>query len=208
MAADQLGLMQALGAERFHVIGHDRAAEHTGHRMALDHPDAVLTAARGARHRAHLGDVHGYQPQGRRRLLALVFPVATRAVSRAPDRQRSSFFYETCLVGWGAARVSDFDAEMLADYRRCWRDEGMIHGSCSDYRAAATIDLAHDAADLGRKVRVPDARGLRRRRRHGPAVRHTGQWRKRCADVTAASLPGGHFFVDPRTRRRRSCCAS
>jgi haloacetate dehalogenase len=22
------------------------------------------------------------------------------------------------------------------------------------------------------------------------------QWRKRCEDVTAASLPGGHFFVD------------
>jgi haloacetate dehalogenase len=23
-----------------------------------------------------------------------------------------------------------------------------------------------------------------------------GQWRARCADVTEASLPGGHFFVD------------
>ena len=22
------------------------------------------------------------------------------------------------------------------------------------------------------------------------------EWRKRCSDVTAASLPGGHFFVD------------
>jgi len=22
------------------------------------------------------------------------------------------------------------------------------------------------------------------------------EWRKRCADVRAASLPGGHFFVD------------
>ena len=44
MAADQLGLMRALGFERFHVIGHDRGGR-TGHRMALDHPDAVLTLA-------------------------------------------------------------------------------------------------------------------------------------------------------------------
>jgi hypothetical protein len=25
------------------------------------------------------------------------------------------FFYETCLVGWGATRISDFDEEMIAE---------------------------------------------------------------------------------------------
>ncbi len=40
MAADQVGLMAALGFDRFTVIGHDRGARVT-HRMALDQPDRV-----------------------------------------------------------------------------------------------------------------------------------------------------------------------
>lgn len=43
-ALDELGLMQVLSFERFHVIGHDRGAR-TGHRMALDHPQAVRSLA-------------------------------------------------------------------------------------------------------------------------------------------------------------------
>ena len=31
----------------------------------------------------------------------------------------------------------------------------MIHASCEDYRAAATIDLAHDAADGEARVECP-----------------------------------------------------
>ena len=42
MAEDQVGLMRALGFERFHVIGHDRGGR-TAHRMALDHPQAVAS---------------------------------------------------------------------------------------------------------------------------------------------------------------------
>jgi len=31
----------------------------------------------------------------------------------------------------------------------------MIHCSCSDYRAAASVDLEHDAADIDKKVTCP-----------------------------------------------------
>ena len=118
-------------------------------------------------------------------------PFPERVIGNDPD-----LFYETCLIGWGATRVEDFDPEMLADYRRCWRDFAMIHGSCSDYRAAATIDLGHDGADLDRKVTcrtlvLYGASGTMARCFDIPV-----EWRKRCADVRAASLPGGHFFVD------------
>jgi haloacetate dehalogenase len=44
MAGDRAGLMKALGFDRFHVVGHDRGGR-TAHRMALDHPDAVLSLA-------------------------------------------------------------------------------------------------------------------------------------------------------------------
>ena len=40
MAADQIGVMRALGHERFAAIGHDQGGR-VLHRMALDHPDAV-----------------------------------------------------------------------------------------------------------------------------------------------------------------------
>ena len=129
-------------------------------------------------------------------LLALVFPaqpepLPERLIGNDPD-----FFYETCLVGWGAAKLSDFDPEMLAAYRGAWRDPAMIHGSCSDYRAAATIDLEHDTADIARKVECPTlvlygASGAMAKLFDIPA-----EWRRRCTNVTDASLPGGHFFVD------------
>jgi haloacetate dehalogenase len=67
-------------------------------------------------------------------------PFPERLIGNDPD-----FFYETCLVGWGASTIADFDPDMLAEYPRAWRDSAMIHGSCSDYRAAASIDLVSPA---------------------------------------------------------------
>jgi len=106
------------------------------------------------------------------------------------------FFYERSLLGWGAAQLEDFDAEMLAEYRRTWRDPKMIHGSCSDYRAAGSVDLVHDTQDLHRRVQCPallfyGSKGVMARLFDLP-----GEWRTRLADMTEASLPGGHFFVD------------
>ena len=194
MAADQLGLMRALGFERFQLVGHDRGGR-TAHRLALDASDAVqsLTVMDIVPTYAMFMDTnrtvagaywHWY-------FLAQPEPFPERLIGNDPD-----FFYETCMVGWGKSTIADFDAEMLADYRRCWRDPGMIHGSCSDYRAAASIDLEHDAADLGRRVECPTlvfygAAGLMAKLFDIPA-----EWRKRCADTAEASLPGGHFFVD------------
>ena len=194
MAADQVGLMRHLGFDRFHVVGHDRGGR-TGHRMALDHPevvasltvmDIVPTYAMFMQTSRHVAGAywHWY-------FLSQPEPFPERMIGNEPDH-----FYETCLVGWGAARLSDFDPEQLADYRRCWRDPAMIHGSCSDYRATASIDLEHDAADLDRRVECPTlvfhgAGGVMARLFDLPA-----QWRRRCTTVEEAKLPGGHFFVD------------
>lgn len=193
-AADQIGLMHHLGFDRFHVIGHDRGGR-TAHRMAQDHPEAIatLTVMDIVPTYAMFMDTnckvagaywHWY-------FLSQPEPFPERLIGGDPD-----FFYETCLVGWGATKIADFDQEMLAEYRRAWRQPGMIHGSCADYRAAASIDLAHDQADLGRKVACPTlvfygSTGVMARLFDIPA-----EWRKRCANVVEAALPGGHFFVD------------
>jgi len=194
LAADQLGLMRQLGFERFRVVGHDRGGR-TGHRMALDHPGAVIALAVldivptyamffETNHKVAKSYWHWY-------FLQQPSPFPERMIGADPD-----FFYETCLLGWGATRLADFDQEQLAEYRRCWRDPAAIHGSCSDYRAAGTVDLEHDAADLGRKVESPT---LVCYGANGQMAKHfdlPAQWRARCARTTEASLPGGHFFVD------------
>jgi haloacetate dehalogenase len=77
-------------------------------------------------------------------------PFPERLIGYDPD-----FFYEMRLVGWSATKITDFDPEMLRAYRAAWRKPEMTHGSCSDYRAAASIDLDHDAQDLSRKVACP-----------------------------------------------------
>jgi haloacetate dehalogenase len=194
LAADQLGLMRELGFERFHVVGHDRGGR-TGHRMALDHPDAVITLTvmdivpTYAMFMDTNRDVAGAYWHWY--FLSQPEPFPERLIGNDPD-----FFYETCLVGWGATKLADFDPEMLAEYRRTWRDPAAIHGSCSDYRAAASIDLVHDDADIARRVTCPalvfyGAQGVMAKLFDIPA-----QWRKRCAALQEATLPGGHFFVD------------
>ena len=194
LAADQIQVMKHLGHERFHVVGHDRGGR-TCHRLALDNPDSVLslsvldivpTYAMFMDTNRHVAGAywHWY-------FLSQPAPFPERMIGLDPD-----YFYETCLAGWGKAKLEDFDAAQLAEYRRCWRDPAAIHGSCSDYRAGATIDLAHDQDNLSVKVRCPTlalwgSSGVMHR-----LFDMEAEWRKRCANLTPASLPGGHFFPD------------
>ena len=46
------------------------------------------------------------------------------------------------------------EPDAYAEYRRCFSDPATIHASCEDYRAAASIDLDHDEADMDKKSRV------------------------------------------------------
>jgi haloacetate dehalogenase len=71
----------------------------------------------------------------------------------------------------------------------------MIHGSCSDYRAAASVDLEHDAADIDKKSHLPHACLLGWRWPHAQAPRH----RRRLAKAMQARRhrdPARRFFID------------
>lgn len=193
-AADQLSLMRRLGFEDFHAIGHDRGGR-TAHRMALDHPKAVRTLTV-----MDIVPTHAMFMETNRKVagaywhwyfLAQPEPFPERLIGADPD-----YFYETCLVGWGATQIEDFEQEMLQAYRHAWRQPAMIHGSCSDYRAAASIDLEHDQADLHRQVACPTLVFYGSSGVMAELFDIPGEWRKRCAQVTDRSLPGGHFFVD------------
>ncbi len=194
MAADQLALMQSLGFDQFHLVGHDRGGR-TGHRMALDHPTSVLSLS-------VLDIVPTY----------VMFDEVDRNVARAywhwyflqqpapyPEKVIAAdpdAFYEGCLFGWGATGTDAFDAEQLEQYRKGWRDLAAIHGSCCDYRAGGSVDFELDRADLGRQVQCPalvfsGSAGLM----HG-LFDMQAVWAPRLANMRVAALPGGHFFVD------------
>ena len=194
MAADQAGLMRSLGFERFHLVGHDRGGR-TAHRLALDHPDAVLsltvmdivpTLKTFERTDQRLASAYWHWF-----FLSQPAPFAETLIAAQSD-----FFYETCLLGWGRAKLADFDAAQLADYRAAWRTPEMIQATCGDYRAAAGIDLVHDRADIHRQILAPSLvlygdQGVMHKLFDIPA-----EWAKRLANMQAKPISGGHFFPD------------
>jgi haloacetate dehalogenase len=191
MGLDQAEVMTALGFDRFAFVGHDRGAR-VGHRLALDHPDRVTKLA--------LLDIcptlHMYNTTNR--LFASFYYHWFFLIQPAP-------FPET-LIGnnveatlkqfMGAVMPAAIEPEAFAEYLRCFSDPAMIHASCEDYRAAATIDLVHDQADLDKKIACPllllwGARGLVGQMYDVPAV-----WRERAANVSGKALPCGHWVAE------------
>ena len=83
---------------------------------------------------------------------------------------------------------------VFQEYLRCYRDPATRHAICEDYRAAATIDLEHDAADADRKVTAPllalwGAKGV-----VGQLYDVLATWREKAGDVTR---PGARLRARP-----------
>lgn len=192
MAQDQVDVMAALGHERFYLAGHDRGAR-TAHRLALDHPTRVRKLAlldivptryvweHTSREWA-LGSWHWP-------FMAQPEEMFERMIAAIPPRE----FIMRHLGRTGAP--SFFDERALNEYVRCFTRK-TIHGSCEDYRAAATIDLEHDEADhrAGRRINAPTLVLWGRRgavgRLYGDVV---AVWREAASDVTGGPLETGHY---------------
>ncbi|MBV8235971.1 MAG: alpha/beta hydrolase, partial [Acidimicrobiia bacterium] len=99
-------------------------------------------------------------------------------------------------LGGGGAGLAPFAPEALVEYLRCFRDPRTIHASCEDYRAAATIDLEHDEADLNRKLACPLLALWGEHGTVGRCFDVVGLWRERAEDVRGAALPGGHYLPE------------
>lgn len=197
MAADQAGLMRALGHERYAVVGHDRGARVT-HRLALDHPDAVTRAAVldivPTRH--VLGHVD--------LLLALVYDhwffLAQRSdlpevlIGGAPEH-----WLRTKLDQWSGPDAA-FAEEAVAEYVACF-DADSIRGSTDDYRAGASCDLALDEADhaAGLRLTCPLLVLWGEAGFVNVAYDPLAVWREHHATpalVGGHALPGGHFLPE------------
>ncbi len=192
MAADQVGLMHALGHRRFAVIGHDRGAR-VAHRMCLDHPGSVAAAVVidivPTRHLFATTDAAFASAYYHWFFLSQPADLPERLIGAD-----AGYFVRTTLERWSAPEFAFADA--IAQSYVAAFDTATIHASCEDYRAAATIDLEHDVADADRQVECPllvlwGDRGAMHRLYDVPAT-----WRDRAASVTARSLPCGHFVPE------------
>lgn len=194
MAADQRALMVSLGFDQFHLVGHDRGAR-TAHRLALDAPRAVqsLTLMDIVPTHLLLDDLHKDVANDYYHWFFLAQPEPFPETLIGQD---TDFFYESCLTGWGATDLDDFESEAIYAYRQSWRWPDTVASMCNDYRATLAHDFAHDAADLGRLIKCPAMvlYGV-----DGPMNKHydvPATWADRLANMQARGLPGGHFFPD------------
>jgi len=194
MGGDMLALMTHLGFDRFAVAGHDRGGR-TAHRVALDAPARITRLAlldivptemilNQLSHPVARAYYHWF-------FLAQPAPFPETLIGADPD-----YYFESCLLGWGAAQLTDFAPDQLAAYRESWRDPAAIRAMCHDYRAAIDLDLPLDEADLGRRVSAPTLIGWGRDGAMGRAYDVAGTWADRIEQITPAPLPGGHFMID------------
>jgi haloacetate dehalogenase len=203
MAADQVAVLEHLGFDRFAVVGHDRGARVT-HRMALDHPGAVerlalldiLPTAYVYRHvdrRLATAYYHWF-------LFIQPFDLPERLLAADP-----TWFLHRLLGGWGSSPGAHHP-DALAAYERCFADPDTRHAMLEDYRAAATIDLDHDAASAAAGVGITAPVLVLW---GGAGVVGGGPddpldvWRTQAADpasVSGRAVAGaGHFLVEERT---------
>lgn len=201
MARDMVALMEQLGCPRFSVAGHDRGGR-VAHRLALDHPErvdrvAVLDVLPTAEvwERADARFALGFWPWS---LLAQPEPLPERLVTAAPEA-----IVDDALDGWGSPRAA-FPPEVRAAYIEALRDPAHVHAICEEYRAAATSDREHDAADRRARRRIagpllvlwsgPGALGSWYTEAGGPLA----LWRVWAEDVQGHPLDAGHFFPEER----------
>ncbi|TYB59899.1 alpha/beta hydrolase [Nonomuraea sp. PA05] len=194
IAADQVEVMAALGFERFAVVGHDRGAR-CAYRMALDHPDAISRLAvldvvptGEAYARADAEFSLGFWVWS---FLAAPEPVPERLIAAAPQ-----VLVDHMLDAWSEVPGA-FPERVRAAYVAAFADPETVHAICEEYRAAATLDVADDEADRGRRrIRCPTLVLWSASGAVGQWYRPLDVWREWAEDVRGGAIQAGHFLPE------------
>jgi haloacetate dehalogenase len=194
MANELVAVMDKLGAPKFDLVGHDRGGR-VSYRLALDHPEKVrrlavfdvIPISEGWGH-ADAKFAMTYWPWV---LLSQKAPLPEKYLLGAPDAVFDNPF------GQGS-----FGAEVRAEYTETYRDPARVHAICEEYRAAASLDIAHDKKDReeSRRITCPM---LHLWSAGGPLATFyeqdggaLGIWRKWADNVQGQAMKGGHFFPE------------
>ncbi len=195
MALDAVAVMQHHGLSQFQVLAHDRGAR-VAHRLAADHPHAVerLMLLDIAPTLAMYDNTSDAFARAYWHWFFLIQPPPLPEALIESDPVR----YLHSVMGHRHAGLAAFAPQALAEYERCVQIAGTAHSICEDYRASATLDLAHDRADVlaNRKLAQPL---LVLCGEHGAVSRCfdvAALWRERAREVSFRSLPCGHYIAE------------
>lgn len=193
MARDQAEAMRNLGFASFFLAGHDRGAR-VAHRLTKDFPDRVMKLATLdiiPTHRMFqivnkdmaLNTYHWF-------FLSQPFDFPERVIGGDAEHFIRHSFQR------GPNWETIFPAEALEEYVRCSTDPDTIHAICEDYRAGASIDLAHDEEDFETKVSCPHLALWSHRGYVGRTQDVLSVWRDYSTDVRGKSMPSGHYIAE------------
>ena len=193
MAADMMAVMTALGHSQFFIAGHDRGGR-VAHRLARDYPKtvtklAVLDIAPTAM-MYDTTDMHFATSYYHWFFLIQPAPFPETLIGSDPK-----FFLESKMQHWGKDR-SAITNDAFDEYLRCFSNPDTIHASCEDYRASASIDLEHDAADVGLKLDIPLLVLWGATAMVGNKYDMLCAWQEVATDVTGFAVPGGHYLPE------------
>lgn len=190
-----VAMMEHLGHAHFALVGHDRGAR-ASYRLALDNVGRVdrlvLLDIAPTLASWHAIDRSRALKSYHWSFLAQPHPFPETMIGKDP-----LYFLDWTLASWsGTKDLSVFDPRAIAHYRAAFSSPDHIRAACEDYRAGATIDLAHDEADLaaGRVIECPV---LVLWGDHGAVS--TGpldSWRPFAPKLQGAPIHSGHYMCE------------
>ena len=193
MAADMMAVMTALGHSQFFIAGHDRGGR-VAHRLARDYPQAVTKLAvldiAPTAMMYDTTDMHFATSYYHWFFLIQPAPFPETLIGSDPK-----FFLESKMQHWGKDRTA-ITNDAFDEYLRCFSNPDTIHASCEDYRASASIDLEHDAADVGLKLDIPLLVLWGATAMVGNKYDMLCAWQEVATDVTGFAVPGGHYLPE------------
>jgi pimeloyl-ACP methyl ester carboxylesterase len=193
MAADVADVIGALGIGPVVLVGHDRGAR-VAHRFALDHP--ALLSHLVLLDIAPTYDVFESTDQHAARVRWHWFFHQVPDLPEALTAGREEIYLRYLYRAW-ALNPAAIEEEAVQEYVRCFRQPGAMRAGFEDYRAGATLDVAHDRADRDRKVRAPTLVLWGASQRTAQVPDMLGVWRARCEAVTGHAIPDcGHFLPE------------
>ncbi|MGW8313512.1 MAG: alpha/beta fold hydrolase [Desulfuromonadales bacterium] len=194
MAGDQVGVMRQLGFDSFFLCGHDRGGR-VAHRLATDYPELVeklvvldIAPTKAMYEKTTMTFARAYYHWF---FLIQAAPYPETLISGAPE----AFLHHHMTRFAG---LEPFMPDAWPEYLRHFSDPKTIHATCEDYRAAATVDMDHAAADLqeGRKIICPllalwGSHGIVER-----CFNPIEEWEKVGTTVSGKALPCGHYIPE------------
>ncbi|MFJ3505455.1 alpha/beta fold hydrolase [Streptomyces sp. NPDC090135] len=143
MAADMVEVMQALGHQRFGLVGHDRGAA-VALRLVLDHPSAVTRAAfvDGLPLSEHLARADARFATAWWHWFFFAQPeIPERVINADPDT-------------WYRGDPEAMGQENHDEWRAATRNPDVVRAMLEDYRAGLTVDRRHEEADRAQGTRI------------------------------------------------------